>query len=179
MGQDLMTYATLDGVNERPVITSDGGGTSASLQRPESGIAVTTVVASDAEGDPILYSILGGNDAALFAIDETTGILTFVTAPDFEAPLDFAGDNFYTVTVSATDGTSSTFQSIQVMVTNVNEGVTITSFGGLESAAVDVAENQAAVATVSARDLDLDPVSYEIAGGPDAAFLPSIPARAL
>ena len=165
----LITVA-VENVNESPVIISDGGGTSAALQRPENGTAVTTVVASDVEGDPIRYSILGGPDADLFAIDETTGVLTFVTAPDYEAPLDSASDNFYTVMVSASDGTSSTFQSIQIMVTNVNEGVTITSLGGVESAAVSVAENQTAVTTVSASDLDGDTVSYAIAGGPDAAL---------
>jgi Ca2+-binding RTX toxin-like protein len=165
----LITVA-VQNVNERPVIISDGGGTSAALQRPENGTAVTTVVASDVDGDPIRYSILGGSDAALFAIDGETGVLTFVAAPDYEAPSDFASDNFYTVTVSATDGTYSTFQSIQILVTNVNEAVTITSLGGGENAAVSVAENQTAVAIVSASDLDGDPVSYAIAGGADAAL---------
>ncbi len=164
----LITVA-VQNVNERPVITSDGGGTSAALQRPENGTVVTTVVASDVDGDPIRYSILDGNDSALFAIDGATGVLTFVNAPDYESPSDFAADNFHTVTVSATDGTYSTFQSIQISVTNLNEGVTITSLGGVESAAVSVAENETAVATVSASDLDGDALRYEIAGGSDAA----------
>ena len=56
----LITVA-VQNVNERPVIISDGGGTSAALQRPENGTAVTTVVASDVDGDPIRYSILGGH----------------------------------------------------------------------------------------------------------------------
>jgi Ca2+-binding RTX toxin-like protein len=157
-------------VNENPFIISDGGGTSAALQLPENGTAVTTVVASDVDGDPIRYSIIGGNDSALFAIDSATGALTFVTSPDYEPPSDFASDNFYTVTVSATDGTYSTFQSIQILITNVNEGVKITSLGGVEGAAVNAAENQVVVATVSASDLDGDLVMYEITGGSDAAL---------
>ena len=46
----------------------------------------------------------------------------------------------------------------------------ITSLGGVEGAAVNAAENQVVVATVSASDLDGDLVMYEITGGSDAAL---------
>lgn len=164
----LITVAVTN-VNERPVITSNGGGTSAALMLPENGTAVTTVVGSDADGDSLQYSIIGGSDADLFAINEVTGVLTFVAPPDYEAPSDFAADNFYTVMVSVSDGTSSAFQSVQIQVTNVNEGVTITSLGGNDSAAVSVAENQVAVAALTATDLDGDSILYSISGGADAA----------
>jgi Ca2+-binding RTX toxin-like protein len=156
-------------VNEGPVILSNGGGTSASLTLAENGTAVTTVVGSDVDGDILRYSIIGGHDAALFAIDGATGVLTFVAAPDYEAPSDFAADNFYTVTISATDGTYSAFQSIQIVVTNANEGVAITSLGGGDGAAVTAAEHQVAVATLTATDLDGDSIAFSIAGGADAA----------
>jgi Ca2+-binding RTX toxin-like protein len=168
LDNQLITVA-VNNVNETPVIISDGGGTSAPLTLPENGTAVTTVVGSDVDGDPLRYSILGGNDAALFAIDSATGVLTFVAAPDYEAPSDFAADNFYTVTVSVTDGTYSALQSIEILVTNVNEGVTITSLGGSDSAAVIAAESQLAVATLTASDLDGDSFTFSIAGGADAA----------
>jgi serralysin len=138
----------------------------------ENGTAVTTIVGSDPDGDQILYRISGGADAALFTLDGATGALTFVAAPDYEAPADFAADNFFTVTVEVTDGTLgwSAFQMIQILVTNVNEGVTITSAGGGDSAAVDAAENQLGMATVTATDLDGDAVTYSIVGGADAAL---------
>jgi hypothetical protein len=34
----------------------------------------------------VTYSIVGGADAAHFQIDANTGVLSFLTAPDFEAP---------------------------------------------------------------------------------------------
>ena len=155
-------------VNERPVITSNGGGTSAALSIQENTTAVTTVVASDVDGDAVQYSITGGNDGGLFAIDQTTGVLTFVAAPDYEAPADFASDNFYQVTVIATDGSLSTSQTVEILVTNANEPVTITSSGGGDTAAFEVGENQTAVAAVAATDLDGDQVTYSIIGGADA-----------
>jgi Ca2+-binding RTX toxin-like protein len=158
----------INNVNEAPVIGSDGGGTSAAFSIAENSTAITTVVASDADGQPLHYSIVGGNDAGLFAIDPITGVLTFATAPDFEAPADIAGDNFYTLTVAASDGELLATQSIEILVTNVNEGVTITSLGGGDSANVGVAENQLDVTAVSATDLDGGAVTYSLVGGADA-----------
>ncbi|WP_333698291.1 hypothetical protein, partial [Kordiimonas lacus] len=88
----------VDGVvNVAPVITSDGAGETAALAIDENTTAVTTVTATDADGDTVSYSITGGADAALFQIDGTTGELSFVSAPDAEAPADFDGDGTYEV----------------------------------------------------------------------------------
>ena len=76
----------------------------AAVGRRENGLAVGTVTAVDADGGAVTYSIAGGADARLFAIDAATGALSFVAAPDFEAPGDADGDNVYDVVVSASDG---------------------------------------------------------------------------
>ena len=49
---------------------------------------MTTVTATDADlpAQTLTYSIVGGADAALFTIDAATGALSFIAAPDFEAP---------------------------------------------------------------------------------------------
>ena len=61
----------------------------------ENQTAVTTVTATDADlGDSKTFSIIGGEDAALFAIDAATGALTFNVAtgelggaaPNYENP---------------------------------------------------------------------------------------------
>lgn len=152
-------------VNEAPVLE---GGTTLSLTHAENATAVTTISATDVDGPSITYAIAGGNDAGLFAIDATTGALTFITSPDFEAPADFDADNFYTLTVSASDGENVVEQRVEILVTNENEGVTITSDGGGESASLTVDENSEAVTTVAAADLDGDTVTYAIVGGADA-----------
>ena len=52
---------------------------------PKTRRPLTTVAASDANGDTITYSISGGADQAKFTINAATGALAFLSAPDFEA----------------------------------------------------------------------------------------------
>lgn len=59
---------------------------------------------TDTEGDKLVYSMTGGDDMALFAIDPATGVLTFKAPPSFAAPTDKDGNNTYLVEVAATDG---------------------------------------------------------------------------
>lgn len=107
---------TVTNVDEVPVISSNDGGATAAIQITEKTRAVTTVLASDPERNAIVYSIAGGLDAALFVIDAVTGVLTFRTAPDFNAPGDTGRDNVYNVTVRASDGTFVDTQDLAVTV---------------------------------------------------------------
>lgn len=159
----------VDGV--APVITSNGGGASASVAVAENTLAVTIVAATDADGPTIGYSIVGGADAALFEIDATTGALRFRSAPDFENPADAGGDNVYDVVVEASDGSNADRQALSISVTNSNDNApVITSFGGVASATLTRGENSAFVATISASDADGTTPGYAIAGGADAAL---------
>ncbi|SLN59067.1 Hemolysin, chromosomal [Roseovarius albus] len=105
------------GPNNPPVFVSPG-----QFSISENGTNIGIVDADDPENDALQYAIAGGADAALFDIDQTTGALTFLNAPDFEAPADDDGDNDYEVTVSVSDGTNTPTQAITVNVTDVNEG---------------------------------------------------------
>jgi len=154
-------FVTVTDVNERPIVN---GGTSVVLTLPENGTAVTTVTASDPDGGAIVYG-LEGDDAALFVIDQQTGALSFASAPDFEAPQDVGNDNFYSVRVTASDGHLSAFQTVQISIANVNEGVTISS-----GSSFSADENTAIVGSVTASDADGDAISYSLSGGADAAL---------
>jgi hypothetical protein len=108
-------------VNEAPSIISSNA---ASV--PEHTTALLTVTATDPDSpaQTISFSIAGGADAARFQINATTGALSFVTAPDFNAPSDVGADNIYNVTVKATDNgapSQSGTQDLTVHVTKVNE----------------------------------------------------------
>ncbi len=154
-----------------PVITSDGGGATASVSRPENSTAVTTVTATDVESaDVVSYSIAGGADAALFAIDSVTGVLTFLTAPNFEVPTDAGANNVYDVTVKASDGTNFDLQDIAVTITDVSEAPVITSNGGGATASISVAENMTVVTTVTATDPDAGTTITYSLSGPDAGL---------
>ena len=85
--------------------------------------------APDAEGDSPVYS-LSGTDAALFTIDADTGEVSFMAAPDFEAPGDDDRDNVYDITVTASDGTNQTDQSVAITVTDEYDLVPLSSLDG-------------------------------------------------
>ena len=158
---------TVTNTNEAPTITS---AVTASVQ--ENGSAVMTVTATDPDAATTLtYGIAGGVDAALFQIDPNSGALSFVSAPDREAPADAGANNVYDVRVSVSDGTLTATRDVAVTVTDSNDTAPqITSDGGGATAAVSVAENTTAVTTVQAIDPDLGPaLTYSIAGGADAA----------
>lgn len=117
----------------------------------------------------ITYSLTGA-DAALFDVS-STGVVTFKNAPNFEAPADGGANNVYDVRVVASNGTNTTEQDVAISVTNVNEAPAITSNGGGDTASLSIAENVAAVTTVTATDPDAGTtLTYAITGGADAAL---------
>ncbi|MCA9212070.1 MAG: tandem-95 repeat protein [Planctomycetales bacterium] len=125
------------GSNTAPVITSNGGGSTAAVSVSENTTSVTTVTATDAELDTLTYSITGGVDAAKFSIDASTGELAFVTAPDFESPVDANTDNVYEVTVQVSDGSLADSQAISITVTNVGTGLAVDdTFSGAEDTTI-------------------------------------------
>ncbi len=80
-----------------PIITSNGGGATASVNVAEGATAVTTITATDADlpAQTLTYSIVGGADSSLFSISSTTGALSFITGRNFETPAD-AGRTMFT-----------------------------------------------------------------------------------
>ncbi|MGD1932687.1 MAG: cadherin domain-containing protein, partial [Leptolyngbyaceae cyanobacterium] len=77
---------------------------------------------ADSEGNGLTYQLSGGDDEALFTLDADTGVLAFLTPPDFENPLDVGADNTYEVAVTVTDsGGLIDTQSLTITVTDVDE----------------------------------------------------------
>jgi uncharacterized delta-60 repeat protein len=91
--------------NTAPHFTTGQGYPTISFSRAETATTeITAIAAKDADADTLRYSITGGADKANFRIDAVTGVLSFVRAPDFEAPADADKDNRYEVIVSVNDG---------------------------------------------------------------------------
>ena len=83
-----------------PIITSLG-----TVSFIENGLGtVYTAVASDSDPGSRLTFSLGGVDAAKFSINSSTGVVKFLSTPNFEAPTDSGGNNTYDITVTASDG---------------------------------------------------------------------------
>ena len=97
---DQAVAITVSNANEAPSVTSAG---MASWAENATG-AVYTATGSDPDADTILTFVLAGSDRGLFDINPATGVVTFKSAPDFEAPGDKGTNNVYDITVIATDG---------------------------------------------------------------------------
>ena len=108
-------------VNSDPVFTSGS-----SFLVNENVLSVGVVVASDSDGQDGVsgYSVSGGVDRSLFSVTNG-GVLTFVSAPDYESPADSGGNNVYDLVVTVTSGTGSRVrtatQSVTVTVVDVGE----------------------------------------------------------
>ncbi|WIY68811.1 cadherin domain-containing protein [Aquidulcibacter paucihalophilus] len=164
---------TVTNANEAPVITSGGAGPSTVITGVENSTTVTTLVAADPDaGANLTWSIITGRDGARFAINPTTGVLTFVAAPDFEAPTDQNADGVYEVDVQVSDGQGGTdVQTVFVNVGNANEAPVITSNGGGATGGYTIFENTLGPNTVSASDPDAGSnLTYSIIGGADATL---------
>ncbi|MEA3014105.1 MAG: hypothetical protein QOD42_2650 [Sphingomonadales bacterium] len=100
--------------NRAPAFTS-----AATANAPENSNGVIyTATATDADGNPLTFSLSGGADRAAFSIT-AGGALSFALPPDFEAPADADANNVYLVQVAVSDGMTSTTLDLAVTVTNV------------------------------------------------------------
>ena len=127
-------------VNAAPSFTS-----SATFSAAENQTAVGTAQASDSDtGDSVTgYAIQGGADRSKFSIASATGVLTFASAPNFEAPADADTGNDYVVVVRATSGTGTRVETADQTIT-----VTVTDVGG-EAPGVPVAPTVSSASVTS------------------------------
>lgn len=109
--------------NQAPTLqTSEGVGIT-TLSVAENSTIVSTLLGSDADipSQTLTYSIVGGIDAVQFSIDASTGALSFVSAPDFEVPIDADTNNTYLVTVGVTDnGSPAKTTTLALVITIIN-----------------------------------------------------------
>ena len=158
--------------NSPPVFSS-----SSSFLVNENSLSVGTVVASDPDNQDGVsgYSVSGGVDSARFSITDA-GVLTFLSAPDYESPGDSGGNNVYDLVVTATSGTGSRVrtatQSITVTVDDVDEGGSNSPPVFSSSSSFSVNENVRRVGTVVAVDNDAEDSIrvYSIRGVADVSF---------
>ena len=162
---------TVTNVNEAPTITS-----SASATTPEKVSITTTVykaIATDPDSNAALtYSIYGGNDEALFAIDASSGAVTFKASPNFEVPSDTGTNNIYNIVVKASDGSLTDTQAVAITVTNVNEAPTLSAIalgstfteapGSAQGSAVAIFKN-AAISTIESNQ-KISSLSFNVTG---------------
>jgi VCBS repeat-containing protein len=116
---------TITNVNDAPSITINGSGATHAISQAENTTSVITYTATDVDAGASLSFSISGTDAADFAINSSSGALTFAASPDFESPVDSDVNNTYVVIVTVSDGSLSDTQTLTVTITNVNENSNI------------------------------------------------------
>ena len=102
--------------NSPPVFPANAPATLSVPENSAGGTPVGAVVAADADGDTLQYS-LDPASRALFAIGANNGAIVVAQG----ASLDFEGTGSHSVTVTASDGRAAATHSVTIEVTNVAE----------------------------------------------------------
>ena len=129
-------------------------------------LSLGRVTATDPDGDAVRYSLAGGNESELFAIDATSGELFYVGAgEDFES-----GVTSHELTVRASDGTHTIDTTVTVTITDAAEAPAFreVSYAFALAENTDGSVNRLLLGAVTATDPDGDAVRYSLASGNDS-----------
>ena len=141
---------------------------SSTFSTPENTTAITTITATDADGDDLTFALTSTTDSSHFTIDPASGTLSFNQAPDFENPLSQGGDNNYAIDIIASDGTNTATLTLAIAVTNLNDNAPAFA---TNPGSIDVNENATGIIhSASASDADGDAITYSLGGTDSAHF---------
>ncbi|WP_172435952.1 cadherin domain-containing protein [Sediminicola luteus] len=147
--------------NTAPVVTAQ---TFSIAEDSASGIAIGTVMATDAESNTLSFSIKTNDDDA-FEINTSTGELTLATSSN----LDFETKNSYTIVVVVSDGVLETEATVTIAITDVEDNTA----PAVDAQTFNIAEDSAsgtAIGTVIATDAESNTLSFSIKTNDDDAF---------
>ena len=134
---ELSVLISADVSNSSPLFTS-----SDLVEVLENTAAVFhSASANDSDGDDLSYALSGGADAALFALDSSSGELNFIAAPDYEAPTDSDGNNLYSLTLSVSDAYYAALQSLSVSVADMAANANLQAEYNSSTNLVDISFN--------------------------------------
>ena len=173
-GPDLFTYVandswtdsaatsvslTVQAVNDAPVANAQ------SISTDEDTATAVTLSGSDVEGDGLTYRVVSG--PAHGTLSGSGANLSYTPASNYNGPDSFT----YLVNDGAVD---SAAMSVSLAVNAVNDAPAFTS-----PAIFAVAENGTTVGSLTATDIEGNPLTFAIAGGADQALFAIDPGGAL
>ena len=115
---------------------------------------IATIIANDADGDPLVYTLKDNssdNDKLTITPD---GVLSFITPADYETRV------LYTASIAVTDGVFNDEITVTINVTDAND-----NYPEIITTGFSMYENQSLVGVIEAKDIDTNTVfSYAISG---------------
>ena len=161
----LNMFAMSHGIINRAPEFAQESYTATLAETAETGSAVVTVAATDADiDDTLTYSIIGGDGGSdgLFAINDD-GEITLTGALDFEVATS------HNLTIKAQDKNGDTDTAkVVVRVTDANDNAPIFDAATHRVEIPELTEIGTTLTTVTARDADTSGVRYSILGGRNA-----------
>ncbi|MEH7308609.1 cadherin domain-containing protein [Neobacillus drentensis] len=135
-------------------------------ENAENGTIAGILPASDAEGQPLTYSILAGNTNNIFVLNSATGEIKVAEG----SLLDYETTQSYTLTVQVSDGIDQTTAHVKINVKDRNDNSPVPK--GFTATIAENAANGTTVGTVTATDVDTENLfTYKInAGNTSGAF---------
>ena len=150
---------TVNAVNDAPAANAQ------SISTDEDTAAAVTLSGSDVDGDSLTFSVVIG--PAHGTLSGFGANLTYMPAPNYN------GSDWFTY--AANDGAvDSAAANVNLTVNSVNDAPVLTS-----PATFAVLENGTTVGTLTATDVESNPVTFAIAGGADQALFAIDPSGAL
>ena len=177
-GNDTYTTLSADSTFEQGVDdnTAPTFPSAETFNTPENSTSVGSITTSESA----TITIFGGEDQAKFSISRTgdsSTALSFVSAPNFEAPTDVGSNNTYVVVFRAVDAASNAgYETVTVTVTDVVETSTFNSFALSGSAtyrrAVTINANVSVSSKVTfrARNVIIAGCKNKVASGSGSSF---------
>ena len=111
-GPQFLTV-TVEEDDHAPAVT-----TASPIPALSGGTTVGTLAATDADGDPLTWSLAGGADASHFDLT-SAGVLSFLSAKDIDLPDDADRDGVYQITVTVTDDHNPVTADLAVQLVRV------------------------------------------------------------
>ena len=135
---------------------------SSSVSIEENQTSVTSVEASDADGDSLTY-LLSGTDSSDFSISNL-GVISMNSAPNYE------NKQSYSFNVTISDGVNEAALGMVITILNVNETPVFTNYTSGVLAQILANENVTDLITIAATDEDGDALTFNVTGVDAAMF---------
>ena len=148
-------------LNDAPVFQGTPYSTFVCENLPDS-TSVLQITATDQDSNDTLTYTLSGTNSSHFQISSSTGLILIAQELDYEVL------NYYSLTVSVTDGSTTVSQPLTITITDANDSPTFLD----APYSVQVNENDisALVFTVNATDPDNDTLHFTLSGSRSSHF---------
>ena len=153
---------SVNNVNDPPVFQGTPFTTTVSENVPD-GTSVLQIKATDEDSSDTLSYSLSGTNSSHFQVSSSTGLILTAQEPDYEVL------NYYSLTVSVSDGTTAVSQPLTITVADANDSPVF--LDAPYSVQINENDASASVLRVNASDADNNTLHFTLAGSGSAHFL--------